>query len=155
MDMLNQEISPSKKGKPHDVDIHVGGRVRLRRSALGLSQDQLGAAIGLSFQQIQKYERGANRIGASRLYEMSKILNIPISYFFEGFDALGLAEAKDSSYQADPVIKRETLELMRSYHQILDTKQRKKILKLVQGLAEESQRESEEKKRDRKSQGHE
>ena len=81
--MLNQEISPSKKGKPHDVDIHVGGRVRLRRSALGLSQDQLGAAIGLSFQQVQKYERGANRIGASRLYEMSKILQTPISYFFE------------------------------------------------------------------------
>lgn len=153
MDMLNQEISPSKKGKPHDVDIHVGGRVRLRRSALGLSQDQLGAAVGLSFQQIQKYERGANRIGASRLYEMSKILHIPISYFFEGFEDLGLAEAGDSSYQPDPVIKRETLELMRSYHQILDTKQRKKILKLVQGLAEESQRESEEKKRDHKSKG--
>ena len=153
--MLSQEISPSKKGKPHDVDIHVGGRVRLRRSTLGLSQDQLGAAIGLSFQQIQKYERGANRIGASRLYEMSKVLDTPISYFFEGFGNLGLAEPGGSSYQPDPVMKRETLELMRAYHQILDLKQRKKILKLVQGLAEESQRESEGKKRDHKSKGRE
>jgi transcriptional regulator with XRE-family HTH domain len=153
MDMLNQEISPSKKGKPHDVDIHVGGRVRLRRSALGLSQDQLGAAIGLSFQQVQKYERGANRIGASRLYEMSKVLHIPISYFFEDFGGLSLAEDNDSSYEPDPVMKRETLELMRAYHQILDSKQRKKILKLVQALAEESQRESEEKQRNLKSKG--
>jgi len=142
MDMLNQELSSYKKGKPHDVDIHVGSRVRLRRSALGLSQDQLGAAIGLSFQQVQKYERGANRIGASRLYEMSQILQTPISYFFEGFSELGLAEEGDSSYEADPVLKRETLELMRAYHQIQDVSQRRKILKLVKGLAEEYQREN-------------
>lgn len=154
MDMLNQEKSPSKKGKPHDVDIHVGGRVRLRRSALGLSQDQLGAAIGLSFQQVQKYERGANRIGASRLYEMSKVLQIPISYFFENMDGMGVAEEGDGGYQTDPVIKREVLELMRAYHQILDPKQRKKILKLVQGLAEDSQRESQDKLRKNKSKGH-
>ena len=153
MDMLNQELSPSKKGKPHDVDIHVGGRVRLRRSALGLSQDQLGEAIGLSFQQVQKYERGANRIGASRLYEMSKVLQTPISYFFENFGDLGVAEDGDSTYQADPVIKREALELMRAYHQILDSKQRKKILKLVQALAEESQRESQDSSRKHKSTG--
>ena len=151
--MLNQEISPSKKGKPHDVDIHVGGRVRLRRSALGLSQDQLGAAIGLSFQQVQKYERGANRIGASRLYEMSKILQAPISYFFENFGHAGLAEDGDSSYQADPVMKRETLELMRAYHQILDPKQRKKVLKLVQALAEDSQHNTGDVKK-RNSKGH-
>ena len=151
--MLNQEMSSPKKGKPHDVDIHVGGQLRLRRSALGLSQDQLGAAIGLSFQQVQKYERGANRIGASRLYEMSKVLHIPVSYFFEGFGGLSLAEEGDSSYQPDPVMKRETLELMRAYHQILDSKQRRKILKLVQALAEESQRESEEKQRVLKSKG--
>lgn len=151
--MLDQQISPSQKGKPHDVDIHVGGRVRLRRSTLGLSQDQLGGAIGLSFQQVQKYERGANRIGASRLYEMSKVLQVPISYFFEDFGGLSLAEDKDSSYQPDPVMKRETLELMRAYRQILDPKQRKKILKLVQALAEESQRESEEKQRNIKSKG--
>ena len=153
MDMLNQEKSPSKKGKPHDVDIHVGGRVRLRRSALGLSQDQLGAAIGLSFQQVQKYERGANRIGASRLYEMSKVLQIPISYFFESLDGMGVAEDADTSYQTDPVVNRELLELMRAYHQILDPKQRKKVLKLVQALAEESQRESQDSKRHSKTKG--
>ncbi len=151
--MLNQEISSPKKGKPHEVDIHVGGRVRLRRSALGLSQDQLGAAIGLSFQQVQKYERGANRIGASRLYEMSKVLQTSISYFFEGFGDLGLAEEGDSSYQVDPVLKRETLELMRAFHQILDPKKRKKVLKLVQGLAEESQRENQELEKERGSRG--
>jgi transcriptional regulator with XRE-family HTH domain len=153
-DMLNQEKSPSKKGKPHDVDIHVGGRVRLRRSALGLSQDQLGAAVGLSFQQIQKYERGANRIGASRLFEMSKILQIPISYFFENIGEFGLAEGGASSYEAEPAMKRETLELMRAYHLILDSKQRKKILKLVQGLAEESQRANQNELSKSKSKGH-
>ena len=142
MDIGKQELSSSKKGKPHEVDVHVGSRVRLRRSTLGLSQDQLGSAIGLSIQQVQKYERGANRIGASRLYEMSKILQTPISYFFEELGNCGLAEEGDSSYQADPVIKRESLELMRAYHQILDPKQRKKILKLVQGLAEESQQKN-------------
>lgn len=151
--MLNQEISPSKKGKPHDVDIHVGGRVRLRRSALGLSQDQLGAAIGLSFQQVQKYERGANRIGASRLYEMSRVLQTPISFFFEELGDYGLSEESNYSYKTDPVMKRETLELMRAYHQILDPKQRKKILKLVQALAEESQRISDNKERKSKSKG--
>lgn len=144
MDMLSQEQSPSKKGKPHDVDIHVGGRVRLRRSALGLSQDQLGTAIGLSFQQVQKYERGANRIGASRLYEVSKALQTSIGYFFEGLEENSLAEDKSASYQADPVMTRETLELMRAYHQILEPKQRKKVLKLVQALAEESQRNHEQ-----------
>lgn len=153
--MLNQEMSSSKKGKPHDVDIHVGGRVRLRRSALGLSQDQLGAAIGLSFQQVQKYERGANRIGASRLYEMSKVLQTPISFFFEELGDYGLAEEGNSSYKTDPVMKRETLELMRAYHQILDPKQRKKIVKLVQALAEDSQRISDDKERKRKSKGNE
>lgn len=137
--MINQEQFPDKKGTPHDVDIHVGSRLRLRRSALGLSQDQLGSAIGLSFQQVQKYERGANRIGASRLYELSKVLQTPISYFFDEFETTGLAEDGHSTYEADPILKRESLELMRAYHQIQDPKQRKKVLKLVQGLAEESQ----------------
>jgi len=151
MDMLNQKMSLLRRGEPHDVDIHVGGRLRLRRSALGLSQDQVGTAVGLSFQQIQKYERGVNRMGASRLYEIGKVLHVPISYFFEDFGELSLAEEGDSSYQPDPAMKRETLELMRAYHQVLDLKQRKKILKLVQALAEEAQLESEEKERNLKS----
>jgi len=148
--MVSEEISPSKRGKPHEVDAYVGSRVRLRRSALGLSQDQLAAAIGLSFQQVQKYERGVNRIGASRLYEMGKVLQIPISYFFEDFEDLGLAESTPYSYQADPVLKRETLELMRAYHQIKNPKERKKVLKLVKALAEESQRETQELEQEQK-----
>ena len=70
-------------GKPNPVDVHVGGRVRLRRTLLGMSQEKLGEAIGLTFQQVQKYERGANRIGASRLWDLSRVLDCPMSYFFE------------------------------------------------------------------------
>ncbi|MBT7504712.1 MAG: helix-turn-helix transcriptional regulator, partial [Rhodospirillales bacterium] len=70
-------------GTPNPVDIHVGARVRLRRTLLGISQERLGDAVGLTFQQIQKYERGANRIGASRIYELSRILDVPVSFFFE------------------------------------------------------------------------
>ena len=70
-------------GKPNPVDVHVGGRVRLRRTLLGLSQEKLGEAIGLTFQQVQKYERGANRIGASRLWDLSRVLDVPVSYFFD------------------------------------------------------------------------
>src|SRR5579862_1779426 len=70
-------------GKPNPIDVHVGSRVRLRRTLLGMSQEKLGEAIGLTFQQVQKYERGANRVGASRLYDLSQVLDVPVSYFFE------------------------------------------------------------------------
>ena len=73
-------------GKPNPVDVHVGQRVRLRRTLLGMSQEKLGEAIGLTFQQVQKYERGANRIGSSRLYDLSRVLDVPISYFFDDMD---------------------------------------------------------------------
>src|SRR5690606_26271151 len=72
-----------RMGRPRPVDVHVGSRVRLRRTMLGMSQEKLGAAIGLTFQQVQKYERGANRIGASRLFELSKVLDVPVSFFFD------------------------------------------------------------------------
>ena len=89
-----------KTGKPNPVDVHVGSRVRLRRTMLGMSQEKLGEAIGLTFQQVQKYERGANRIGASRLHDLSCVLDVPVAYFFEeygdgagsaGADAIGAA----------------------------------------------------------------
>ncbi len=74
-----------KSDKPNPIDVHVGSRVRLRRTLLGMSQEKLGEAIGLTFQQVQKYERGANfRVGASRLYDLSRVLDVPVSYFFEG-----------------------------------------------------------------------
>lgn len=73
--------------KPHPVDVHVGTRVRLRRTLAGMSQDKLGNALGLTFQQVQKYERGANRIGSSRLYQLSQILDVPVSFFFDDMPA--------------------------------------------------------------------
>src|SRR5512145_1807794 len=72
-----------KTGKPNPIDVHVGSRVRLRRTLLGMSQEKLGEAIGLTFQQVQKYERGANRIGSSRLFDLARVLDVPVSYFFE------------------------------------------------------------------------
>ena len=73
-------------GKPNPIDVHVGNRVRLRRTRLGMSQERLGEALGLTFQQVQKYERGANRVGASRLYDLSRVLEVPVSYFFDDMD---------------------------------------------------------------------
>src|SRR5215831_229867 len=76
-----------KSDKPNPTDVHVGSRVRLRRTLLGMSQEKLGEAIGLTFQQVQKYERGANRVGASRLFDLSRVLDVPVSYFFEEMEA--------------------------------------------------------------------
>src|SRR5579862_3410669 len=80
---MNTTGRRQKADKPNPVDVHVGSRVRLRRTLLGMSQEKLGDAIGLTFQQVQKYERGANRIGASRLYDLARVLDVPVSYFFE------------------------------------------------------------------------
>ena len=123
------------------VDVHVGKRVRLRRTLLGMSQEQLGASLNITFQQVQKYERGANRIGASRLHHMSEVLDVPISYFFEGISPsftkkrgkAGLAEAQ-AEYDHDPMAKRETLELVRSYYKIKDPKVRRRIFDLTKQL---------------------
>jgi len=86
--VLSKQQQNATQGTPSPVDIHVGSRVRLQRTLLGLSQEKLGEAVGLTFQQIQKYERGANRIGASRLHEFSQILDVPVSFFFDGLDKL-------------------------------------------------------------------
>lgn len=130
----------SPDGKPNPVDIHVGSRVRLRRTLLGMSQEKLGEAIGLTFQQVQKYERGANRIGASRLYELSKVLDVPVSFFFDdmkpevsGGKALGLNEAP-ADFDSKDLSKREILELARAFDKIRDEKVRKRILELTKSL---------------------
>jgi len=140
------------------VDIHVGRRLRQRRALLGLSQDKLGRAVGLTFQQIQKYERGANRIGASRLLQFSRALTVPVAYFFE--DAPGLtdkpsrasASAKaDGKMKAgpkgavqggaqdaaghDPFSRRETLDLVRAYYAISKPIVRKRVIDLLRELA--------------------
>ena len=131
-------------GVANPVDIHVGGRVRLRRTLLGLSQEKLGAAVGLTFQQIQKYERGANRIGASRLFEFSKILDVPVSYFFEemsgelathaGRFKAGLRDHEQEEIERDPLIKRETLELVRAYYRVPSPRVRKRLFELTKAL---------------------
>jgi transcriptional regulator with XRE-family HTH domain len=119
--------------------------VRLRRTLLGFSQEKLGAASGVTFQQIQKYERGANRIGASRLYAFSRVLDVPVAFFFEdmprkisgkgGKPVPGLAERSQEAFSTDLLAKRETLELVRAYHRIKDPKVRKRLYKLVKRLA--------------------
>ncbi|HWE74630.1 MAG TPA: helix-turn-helix transcriptional regulator [Stellaceae bacterium] len=130
-----------KSDKPNPVDIHVGSRVRLRRTLLGMSQEKLGDALGLTFQQVQKYERGANRVGASRLYDLSRVLDVPVSYFFEEFgdasaaqNAAGESTAGDP-YQSNPMMKRETLELVRAYLKIADPQIKRRVFELTKALA--------------------
>ena len=131
-------------GVPNPVDIHVGSRVRLRRTLLGLSQEKLGEAVGLTFQQIQKYERGANRIGASRLFEFSRILDVPVSFFFDDMSdrmkssdpalAPALSDQPQASLEPDPLTRRETLELVRAYYRIADPQVRKRLFELAKSL---------------------
>ena len=104
-----------RQDTPDPIDVHVGARVRLRRTLLGMSQEKLGEAIGLTFQQVQKYERGANRIGASRLWHVSRVLDVPVSFFFD--DMGDAAAARPSSTEAPPdiLLRREMLELARAY----------------------------------------
>jgi transcriptional regulator with XRE-family HTH domain len=117
MAMHQQTRRPGRqKGdKPNPIDVHVGSRVRLRRNMLGLSQEKLGEAIGLTFQQIQKYERGANRMGASRLHDLSHVLDVPVSFFFDDMDPVrapailaGFAEPAAEAFDADPLRRRES-----------------------------------------------
>src|SRR6201987_3522514 len=112
----------ASQGFPNPIDVHVGARIRQRRTLLGMSQEKLGEAIGLTFQQVQKYERGANRVGASRLYDLSRVLDVPGAYFFEEMAPAGEARAGggEGSSEADPMLKRETLELVRAYYKIPD-----------------------------------
>jgi transcriptional regulator with XRE-family HTH domain len=134
--------------KPNPIDVHVGRRLRLRRTLLGMSQERLGQLLGLTFQQIQKYERGVNRIGSSRLYELGQILDVPISFFFDDMSdgagaqdllAPGLAEeATEFAFDEprDPQFdKRETLELVRAYNRIADPAVRKRLFELTKALA--------------------
>ncbi len=132
-------------GVPNPIDIHVGSRVRLRRTLMGLSQEKLGEAVGLTFQQIQKYERGANRVGASRLFEFSTILDVPVSFFFddmadaiktrEGAMEVGLRDQGQAPLESDPLARRETLELVRAYYRITDARVRKRLFELTKSLA--------------------
>lgn len=133
----------ASRGKPDPVDIHVGNRVRQRRTLLGMSQEKLGHALGLTFQQVQKYERGANRMGASRLHQISRILDVPVEYFFDELpkedrarpvNGDGTDTSDGDGTKADPLTKRETLELVRAYYKINDPRVRKRVFELTKAL---------------------
>src|SRR5690348_7001967 len=147
---MAQSHSPRRRGRPrmdtpNPIDVRVGARLRLRRNMLGLSQGKLGEAIGLTLQQVQKYERGVNRIGASRLYELSQVLDVPVSFFFDDTDPVrapamgGFAEPLVEDVESNPPRKRETLELLQAYFSIEDATVRRCLIDLVKALATESQ----------------
>jgi transcriptional regulator with XRE-family HTH domain len=122
---------------PNPVDRHVGLRIRLRRKELGISQERLAESIGLTFQQVQKYERAANRVSASKLWEMARALNTTVGYFYEGLPSDGMADA-DSSAQFDHfLLTSEGMELARYFPRIPRSAVRRQILELVRSMAEE------------------
>jgi len=131
-------------GKPNPVDTHVGNRMRLRRAMLGMTQEKLAEFLGLTFQQVQKYERGANRIGASRLWDLSHALQCPISFFFEEMNQqaadssprnISVDTPDPESHDGDQTAKRETYQLLRAYSKIVDTDLRRRIYELTKALA--------------------
>lgn len=130
---------PENKKKPNPIDVHVGGRIRLRRNMLGMSQEKLGENLGITFQQIQKYEKGTNRVGASRLQAISSILEVPVAFFFEDAPGggEGLAEESQTAYVVDFLSSTEGLQLNRAFVRIGDPKVRRKIIDLVRALADE------------------
>jgi transcriptional regulator with XRE-family HTH domain len=128
---------------PDPIDVRVGSRVRLRRNMLGLSQEKLGDALGLTFQQVQKYERGANRVSASRLYQLSRVLDVPVRFFYDQVDPVrapaipgGFAEPPAAAYQSDPLGNPETRELIEAYFAIADAAVRQRLFHLAKALAQ-------------------
>jgi transcriptional regulator with XRE-family HTH domain len=131
------------KKAPNPIDKHVGSRVRMRRMMLGMSQEKLGDALQLTFQQVQKYEKGANRIGASRLQQIAQILQVSVSFFFEGAPVSGevvggLGEAPSPSYISDFLATSDGLALTRAFMNIKDSKLRRRIVDLVEQMAVEN-----------------
>ncbi|MEJ1967911.1 MAG: helix-turn-helix transcriptional regulator [Rhizomicrobium sp.] len=131
---------PKKQANP--IDGQVGNRVRLRRMLIGMSQERLGELLGLTFQQVQKYEKGVNRIGAGRLFEVARILGVPIDYFYEGVTnqlAGGFSENDASPPVMEFVSSGEGLQLSLAFMKIKDPKLRKRVLDLVKQMAEDGQ----------------
>ncbi len=148
---------PERESRSSPIDAHVGSRIRLRRTLLGMSQERLGEALGLTFQQVQKYERGVNRVGASRLFDLSRVLDVPISFFFDDMPeplaasyggqpaalgarrSFGFADGQESFGGAadEAMNRRETLELVRAYYRITDPAVRKRVFELIKSLVPE------------------
>ena len=139
-------VGAEKEGRPSPIDVHVGSRIRLRRTLLGMSQERLGEALGLTFQQVQKYERGVNRVGASRLFDLSRVLDVPISFFFDdmpeslanthgGHEPARLGLLRDAGRLrrrcAEPP---RDLELVRAYYRITDPAVRKRVFDLIKSM---------------------
>jgi transcriptional regulator with XRE-family HTH domain len=143
-DETDSDDRSSRRANP--VDVHVGSRVRLRRMLLGMSQEKLGEHLGLTFQQIQKYEKGINRIGASRLFDLSKVLAVPVQFFYEELPvsasdgAEGFAEQPES-YAVEFLASREGLELNKAFARITDPRVRRSIVELVRSFAGEPEAE--------------
>ena len=142
--MRNKNAMSDNVKKPNPIDIHVGSRVRLRRTMLGQSQEKLGNALGITFQQIQKYEKGANRIGASRLQQIANVLTVPVAFFFEDAPSgtqsvTGMAEENSTTYVVDFLSSSEGLQLNRAFVKISDPKVRRKIVDLVKSLGDEDE----------------
>jgi transcriptional regulator with XRE-family HTH domain len=135
------------KKAPNPTDKHVGSRVRMRRMMLAMSQEKLGDALGLTFQQVQKYEKGTNRIGASRLQQISHILQVPVSFFFEGAPSAyptpksdGMGEAPSPAYVSDFLATSDGLALTKAFMRIDDSKLRRRIVDLVEQIASREKR---------------
>ena len=149
--MPNDATDVDRMSRPSPIDVHVGARIKLRRTLLGMSQERLGESLSLTFQQVQKYERGLNRVGASRLFDLSRVLDVPVSFFFDDMpDSLssptgapgrggrvgGFAETQDAfSGGEDNIGRRETLELVRAYNRITDAGVRKRVFELIKSMA--------------------
>lgn len=137
--MINKE----NKKKPNPTDVHVGSRIRLRRNMLGMSQEKLGENLGITFQQIQKYEKGTNRVGASRLQAISEILGVPVAFLFEdapghdGSTPKGFADDGSAAFAVDFCTSAEGLQLNRAFVKISDSRVRRRIIDLVKVLAKE------------------
>jgi transcriptional regulator with XRE-family HTH domain len=144
---IEQIVGSEREGRPSPIDVHVGTRIRLRRTLLGMSQERLGEALGLTFQQVQKYERGVNRVGASRLFDLSRVLDVPISFFFDDMpDSLTTSFGLPTNRRAttpsqtaeglgdEPLNRRETLELVRAYYRITDPAIRKRVFELIKSM---------------------
>lgn len=134
MNKLSFESGPKNINNP--VDVYVGTRLKVKRSEMGISQDKLGKLTGITFQQIQKYEKGSNRIGSSRLYEFAKILGVTVSYFFEGYEAIieGVVSCDDETLEKNGISEKEIITLIKSFSQVKD----KKLRKIISDLAKNS-----------------
>lgn len=138
------------QGAPNPIDVHVGKRIKMRRSLLGMSQEKLAGLLGLTFQQVQKYEKGLNRVSASRLWDFSVVLNAPVNFFFEDMDKSVVEQSprmflntssdlvlneEQEVFNADPMKKEETLELVRAYYKISNRKAAKHLFDLIVSMS--------------------